>query len=72
LAGKLNDVAIERIVSQNGSVTCDARAGDVLIMRPLLLHASSPAAEPVHRRVIHIEYAVDELPPPLEWFERVA
>ena len=72
LAGKLEDAAIESIVSRNGSITCVAGAGDLLIMRPLLLHASSPAVEPAHRRVVHIEYAVDELPPPLEWFERVA
>ena len=32
-------------------------------MRPLLLHASSSAAtEPESRRVIHIEFADDELP----------
>jgi ectoine hydroxylase-related dioxygenase (phytanoyl-CoA dioxygenase family) len=42
--------------------------GGAILMRPLLLHASSPAANPDHRRVIHIEYAPrDVLPPPLEW-----
>jgi hypothetical protein len=37
-------------------------------MKPLVLHASSPAAEPGHRRVIHIDYASCALPSGLEWF----
>lgn len=39
-------------------------------MRPLLLHASSPALAPAHRRVLHLEYAAAPLPPGLEWHER--
>jgi ectoine hydroxylase-related dioxygenase (phytanoyl-CoA dioxygenase family) len=42
-------------------------AGGVLLMRPLLLHASSPATLPSHRRVVHIEYAAAALPAPLQW-----
>jgi hypothetical protein len=38
-------------------------------MRPLLLHASSPAQRPGHRRVIHLEFAAGELPGGLEWHE---
>jgi ectoine hydroxylase-related dioxygenase (phytanoyl-CoA dioxygenase family) len=45
-----------------------APAGAAILMRPLLLHASSPATEPHHRRVIHIEFAArDLLPPQLQW-----
>ena len=36
---------------------CVAQEGEVLVMRPLLLHASSPAERPAHRRVIHLEFA---------------
>jgi hypothetical protein len=39
-------------------------------MRPLLLHASSAASAPGHRRVIHIEYAAGNLPGGLAWAER--
>jgi hypothetical protein len=53
--------------SSSAEVTTALPAGGVLLMRPLLLHASSPAASPKHRRVIHIEYANVELPPPLQW-----
>lgn len=38
-------------------------------MRPLLLHASSPAASPGHRRVLHVEYAAAGLPGGLQWYE---
>jgi ectoine hydroxylase-related dioxygenase (phytanoyl-CoA dioxygenase family) len=40
-----------------------AKTGDVLFMRPLLLHASSPAARPCHRRVLHLEFAPSDLLP---------
>ncbi len=39
-----------------GEVTVLARAGEALLMKPLLLHASSPAREPRHRRVLHVVY----------------
>jgi hypothetical protein len=55
--------------------TIYAQAGDVLAMRPLLLHASGEAREgtTLHRRVIHLEFAGDEqLPDAFRWqrFER--
>jgi len=42
-------------------------AGDALLMRPLLLHASGRSKSGRHRRVLHIEYAGFSLPAPLEW-----
>jgi len=42
--------------STNGEVSCLAAVGDVLLMRPLLLHASSQASSPGHRRVLHFVY----------------
>jgi ectoine hydroxylase-related dioxygenase (phytanoyl-CoA dioxygenase family) len=45
-----------------------AAAGDGLFMRPLILHASSPAQVPHHRRVLHLEFAPkDLLPGELHW-----
>lgn len=52
-------------------VPCLVRSGGIVAMRPLILHASSAAARPAHRRVIHIEYACQDLPGGLEWNERV-
>jgi ectoine hydroxylase-related dioxygenase (phytanoyl-CoA dioxygenase family) len=50
-------------------VACEVPRGGVLLMRPLILHASSSAKVPGHRRVIHLEYAAGELPGGLEWAE---
>jgi ectoine hydroxylase-related dioxygenase (phytanoyl-CoA dioxygenase family) len=47
---------------------CCAEQGAALLMRPLLLHASSPARSPRHRRVLHVEFAAaDLLPPEFSW-----
>jgi hypothetical protein len=40
------------------------------LMCPLLVHASSSALKPEQRRVVHLEFAADELPGGLEWYER--
>jgi ectoine hydroxylase-related dioxygenase (phytanoyl-CoA dioxygenase family) len=50
-------------------VVCEVKRGSALLMRPLLLHSSSPARTPSHRRVLHVEYATQNLPNGLEWFE---
>lgn len=47
--------------------TLPAKAGDVILMKPLLWHASSKATNPSHRRVIHIEFSSARLPSGLEW-----
>ena len=67
--GFLSSDAVKEWISTAAPVTCTARCGDVLLMRPLLLHASSPAKEPRHRRVIHLEYAAEALPGGLRWAE---
>lgn len=57
---------------QRDAVTICARAGDALLMKPLLLHASSPAQTPSHRRVLHIEFApVSLLPDELAWADAI-
>lgn len=66
--GRLTSQRIQEISAGSKPVWCSARAGDALLMRPLLLHASSPSHTPHHRRVIHIEYAGVELRGGLEWF----
>jgi ectoine hydroxylase-related dioxygenase (phytanoyl-CoA dioxygenase family) len=50
-------------------VTCTCKAGDAILMRPLLLHASSPATKPNPRRVIHLEFAAEQLPNGLAWYQ---
>jgi len=57
-------------VSAHGEVVCLAEAGEALLMRPLLLHASSKALEPRHRRVLHIVYHVGGVMPE-KWYRAV-
>lgn len=51
--------------------TCMVPKGGIMIMKPLLLHASSRTANNQKRRVIHLEFSNKELPEPLKWAERM-
>lgn len=50
-----------------GQHLCTVDAGDVLLFRPLTLHASRKATSNRPRRVIHLEFAGVVLPAPLQW-----
>jgi ectoine hydroxylase-related dioxygenase (phytanoyl-CoA dioxygenase family) len=65
--GRLSDHEARSLVSVEDVITCPVPAGGVMLMSPLLLHASSPAVMPVRRRVLHFEYAAFELPGGLRW-----
>ena len=67
--GRLSAEAIQSCRETQKEILCEAKAGDVLLMRPLLLHASSRSTSPKRRRVLHIEFAGFQLPKPLEWHE---
>lgn len=49
--------------------TCAVPAGGVMLMRPLLLHASGRTTNNHRRRVIHIEFSNQLLPEGLQWSE---
>jgi len=70
--GRLSSHQIDELRAKRSESACLAAEGALLAFRPLLLHVSSPATRPAHRRVIHIEYAARELAPPLVWHRRVA
>ena len=66
--GILSRDTIRARTAESGGQVVLAKAGDALFMRPLILHASSPAARPRHRRVLHVEFApAGLLPDGLEW-----
>ncbi|SHH00180.1 phytanoyl-CoA dioxygenase family protein [Massilia sp. CF038] len=50
-----------------GEVSCTAKAGDVLVLRPLLLHASSKGSGNSRRRVLHFVFGPPALPHGLQW-----
>lgn len=70
--GRLNAEAINKCRETHAEVLCTAKAGDALLMRPLLLHASSRSTSDRRRRVLHIEFAGFSLPQPLDWQETPA
>ncbi len=47
---------------------CIVNEGGVMLMKPLLLHASSKSITNHDRRVIHLEFCNQEIP--MEWLER--
>lgn len=55
--GVLSDDQIQDLVDSNEATTCLVGVGGILLVRPLLVHASSKAKSNAPRRVVHIEYA---------------
>lgn len=65
--GRLEAESVAMLRSERDEVVCTALAGDALLMRPLLLHASGRSTSDRPRRVLHLEYAAEELPGGLVW-----
>lgn len=66
--GKLTSAEIQRQKAEGQTATCRVGKGGAMLMRPLLLHASSTAKNALHRRVLHFEFSSIELPEGLKWF----
>jgi len=69
--GRLSAEATRDHLETVKAVDCLVDRGGVVMMRPLLLHASSSAVSPRRRRVVHLEYASAPLPGGVDWFEVV-
>lgn len=65
--GRLPSEAQATRRAELGEVECHAPRGGVVLMKPLLLHASSKATGPGSRRVLHYLYGPAGLPFGLEW-----
>jgi phytanoyl-CoA dioxygenase PhyH len=52
--GPLSDA--QRRALQQKPLTLEANPGDILLMTPLLVHASSSSERPKRRRVVHVDY----------------
>lgn len=73
--GRLSSNEIARCRREIPESVCSVPKGGVLLLRPLLLHASSPSVRPGdRRRVLHIEFAPSNLPLPvgISWYETAA
>lgn len=65
--GRIAAADIATVVRQSAQFSATGAAGDVLAMRLLTVHRSDRASAPSRRRVLHVDYAADPLPPPLQW-----
>lgn len=65
--GKLSAAEQSIRVRRGPHHVCATPAGGALLMKPLLLHASSPSSNPSHRRVVHLDYSAETLEGGLEW-----
>lgn len=64
-------VRIENLDFENETETiCEVKKGGIMIMKPLLFHASNKTTNNERRRVIHIEFSKQQLPSGLEWSEK--
>jgi hypothetical protein len=66
--GRIAEELIPTIREASFEHVCAVDAGDALLMRPLLLHASSASRVPNHRRVVHLDFAAFQLPKGMGWF----
>jgi len=66
-SGKLRESDLAGLVAGCRAIDLTADAGALILMRPLLVHSSTVARAPEHRRVLHIEFAPREAISPLEW-----
>jgi ectoine hydroxylase-related dioxygenase (phytanoyl-CoA dioxygenase family) len=65
--GVLTDDRVSEVASQRVPVDCIVPKGGLVIMKPLLIHASSKSHSGTARRVLHIEYAAsDSIAKPLQ------
>ena len=65
--GKLLDAQVQNLAEQSEWSFCEAKTGEVLAMKTLAIHSSSPSRKPSHRRVLHVDYCESHLPDGLQW-----
>jgi ectoine hydroxylase-related dioxygenase (phytanoyl-CoA dioxygenase family) len=57
--------------STENITNCNIQKGGIMLMKPLLMHASGRTTDGNRRRVIHIELSKSSLPPVLNWAEQL-
>jgi ectoine hydroxylase-related dioxygenase (phytanoyl-CoA dioxygenase family) len=65
--GVLKDDAIAQIAGSTSEAVLPAIRGEVVLMRPLLLHGSDRATVPQSRRILHLEWVAFDPPGGLRW-----
>jgi hypothetical protein len=67
--GRFSAQGAANIANTAAQHLCAVHAGDAMLFRPLILHASRKAISDQPRRVIHLEFCAEPLPAPLAWWE---
>lgn len=62
----------ENQADETTAVNCMGLAGDAVLLRPLILHASLKSRSSARRRVLHIEFSDIDLDAGLDWHHRLA
>ena len=65
--GRLSASAARLVRDRVGEIACTVGRGGALILKPLLLHASSKASSPNHRRVLHFLFGPASIGYGLRW-----
>jgi ectoine hydroxylase-related dioxygenase (phytanoyl-CoA dioxygenase family) len=66
-AGRLTATEATRVRKAQGDVCVRVPRGGAMVMKPLLLHASSKVSVNNTRRVLHFVFGPESLPDPLRW-----
>ena len=66
-AGRVDPDQAEVLRQHHGETAIPVARGGVLVMRPLILHASSKASSLAPRRVLHFVFGPPQLPLGLQW-----
>ena len=69
--GRLPQSEIATSIDGHNEQAITGVRGSGLLMRPLLVHASSKATSPARRRVLHLEFANFALPGGMDWHRRI-
>ena len=70
--GKVRQPEIHAVASRYEQHSITGAIGSALLMRPLLLHASSKSTAGRRRRVLHLEFAATALPDGLDWHRKIS
>jgi hypothetical protein len=65
--GLIHEREVKSVVQRCGTAVCLAEAGDIWLYSTPILHSSETARDPVHRRVLQVDFAVGGLPGGLTW-----
>jgi len=65
--GILSQSELTNVANTQKPFFCEVEAGDLVIMKPHIIHSSNKSINPKHRRVAHIEYSNYVLPSNLRW-----